>query len=260
MKLLVLVSRSGDHCNRLFQSLHFHAYCLEHKIHFWNPTMLGLLHRSIPLPDQLGDVLNNYFLKIPLNWSKRFFPKLLSVDPGNISSPIGLVAGWQYRSLALTQKYHSTLARFYQIKKPLSSDAINFLNFLERKKHMGSVMVGLHVRRGDYKDFYGGKYYYQDLDYLKWGNQIREYYSKSFSKDVYIVVCSNEASTPKCGQDSTSTYSWFVDLKIFQKCDLLIGPPSTFTAWASYVSQIPCIHFHDVHQDFDAKAATIIRG
>lgn len=260
MKLLVLVSRSGDHCNRLFQSLHFHAYCLEHKIHFWNPTMLGLLHKFIPLPDQLGDFVNNYILKISLDWSKRFFPKLISLDPSNISSLMGLVEGWQYRSLELTQKYHSILARFYQIKKPLSSCENNFLYFLERKKHMGSVIVGLHVRRGDYKEFLGGKYYYQDLDYLKWTNQIREYYSKSFSKDVYIVACSNEPSTPKCGQDYTSSFSWFVDLQIFQKCDLLIGPPSTFTAWASYVSQIPCIHFQSFSQDFDPTVATVVRG
>ena len=131
---------------------------------------------------------------------------------------------------------------------------------LERKKHIGSFVVGLHVRRGDYQDFLGGKYYYQDLDYSKWVIQIREYYSKSFSSDVYIVVCTNESSTPKCGQDYTSRYSWIVDLMIFQKCDLLIGPPSTFTAWASYVSQTPCIHFQDVDQDFDAKTATIIWG
>jgi len=32
---------------------------------------------------------------------------------------------------------------------------------------------------------------------------------------------------------------WYIDQHLMTRCDYLIGPPSTFTLWASYVGKVP---------------------
>src|SRR5207253_5956455 len=51
------------------------------------------------------------------------------------------------------------------------------------------VLVGVHARRGDYKTFMRGMYYYDDADY---GNFLKQV-SKLFpGKKVTYLICSNE--------------------------------------------------------------------
>jgi hypothetical protein len=35
------------------------------------------------------------------------------------------------------------------------------------------------------------------------------------------------------------------DLYAFAGCDLLVGPPSTFTAWAAFYGEVPLLHVED---------------
>ena len=54
--------------------------------------------------------------------------------------------------------------------------------------------------------------------------------------------------------DYISKGSWKEDQIILQNCDLIVGPPSTFTMWASYISQIPLIKINSEKKyDFDNK-------
>ena len=49
----VLIDKYGNHCNRLFQSLHYHARCLEDKSFFFNISLIGNL--------RFDNKLFNYF-------------------------------------------------------------------------------------------------------------------------------------------------------------------------------------------------------
>jgi hypothetical protein len=45
-----------------------------------------------------------------------------------------------------------------------------------------------------------------------------------------------------------------------QNCDLLVGPPSTFTLWASYSASVPYIHLQSVDDGVSLESASICPG
>ena len=57
-------------------------------------------------------------------------------------------------------------------------------------------------------------------------------------------MVSDEKLSSKDYFDYHSEGSWKEDQITLQCCDLIIGPPSTFTMWASYISKIPLIKIY----------------
>jgi hypothetical protein len=98
--------------------------------------------------------------------------------------------------------------------------------------------LGVHIRRGDYKKWQHGKYYFNDETYRKCMNAFSQKLSENNAKKTVIVIFSNEkvdfTETPSL---MISKESWFIDHLIMSLCDCLIGPPSTFTLWANYIGK-----------------------
>lgn len=93
-------------------------------------------------------------------------------------------------------------------------------------------LVGVHIRRGDYKTFNNGCWYYSDEDYLRWMNNL------SVCKKVRFVLFSNEKIDinyfADSGLDITSISGNAVeDLCCLSMCDFIMGPPSTYSWWAA---------------------------
>ena len=113
-------------------------------------------------------------------------------------------------------------------------------NYLEQQKNKGKYLIGLHIRRSDYKLWNNGKYYFSDQYYEFVIKKLRINFTK-INKNPFIVVVSDEKVSSKIGFDFISNGSWKEDQIVLQNCDILVGPPSTFSMWASYISQIPLI-------------------
>jgi hypothetical protein len=96
-------------------------------------------------------------------------------------------------------------------------------------------VVGLHVRRGDYAGWLGGKYFYGLEEYAGWMTQATALWP---GRRVRFLICSNEGVEPLLGLPgvcaSTGPGEPVTDLYALAACDFLIGPPSTFSLWASY--------------------------
>ena len=62
-------------------------------------------------------------------------------------------------------------------------------------------------------------------------------------KDCFFVIFSNEDISIKESTDIIiSKNEWYIDHLLMSKCDLLMGPPSTFTLWASYIGKVKFYH------------------
>ncbi|MFN5837557.1 MAG: hypothetical protein ACK47J_12755, partial [Pseudanabaena sp.] len=48
------------------------------------------------------------------------------------------------------------------------------------------------------------------------------------------------------------------DLYSMAKCDYLIGPPSTYSMWASFYGMVPLLHIYDKHQIINLKDFLIV--
>ena len=101
------------------------------------------------------------------------------------------------------------------------------------------IIVGVHIRRGDYKYYRNGIFYYDDSVYLKYMKSIEIKINDSLKKECFFVIFSDETVTIKGVKNMiVSKNKWYIDHMLMGKCDLLIGPPSTFTLWASYIGKV----------------------
>lgn len=114
------------------------------------------------------------------------------------------------------------------------------------------IKVGVHIRRGDYRGWNNGKYYYDDEVY---NDKIEQFANLFKNKKILFILFSNEKVTLKPKQDYIiSKCSWHEDHYLLSLCDYIIGAPSTFTIWASFIGNVPLMHIYDKNDkvDFDS--------
>ena len=107
-----------------------------------------------------------------------------------------------------------------------------------------SVRLGLHIRRGDYRTFYDGRFFFSDEQYI---HQIKMFAGLHPGKHVQVFICGND---PHLDEDayrqslpqqalSFPKGNPGEDLYLLSQCDYLIGPPSTFTLVAAMYRDVP---------------------
>lgn len=106
------------------------------------------------------------------------------------------------------------------------------------------VTVGVHIRRGDYKHYKDGRYYYGQEDYRRFMLQMEGLLGE-VGKAVRFFLASNERidtggfdGLDVFAQDGTDM---MVDLYGLSACDYIIGPPSTYSQWASFYGKKPLL-------------------
>tara|TARA_A100001015_G_C14973703_1_gene706265 strand:+ start:164 stop:937 length:774 start_codon:yes stop_codon:yes gene_type:complete len=250
MKIIIIIEKYGGFCNRFFQSLHYHAFTIEKDIRFFNPSMLGLLKFDNNFYYFL-DKVNNFLLKIISKSIKYFFRKNAVCFYFNKNNYIRFVNGWDFRKNQLTERYYNELKKIYSFKKwGLSKKAKFLVNHLDNQKKKGKFIVGIHIRRNDYKTWNNGKFYFSDQFYKDVINKVK-INLKNEKKDPFFVIVSDEKIVSKIGFNLLSNGSWKEDQITLQSCDLIVGPPSTFSMWASYIAQIPLIQLTSTEYDLN---------
>ena len=88
------------------------------------------------------------------------------------------------------------------------------------------------MRRGDYKNFQGGKWYYSDENYARWMKALVR------NKEVQFVLFSNETINLSYFEEQGLNVigmqgSAIEDLCCLSMCDYIMGPPSTYSWWAA---------------------------
>jgi hypothetical protein len=148
--------------------------------------------------------------------------------------------GWLFRDITNFKKHSDKIKEYFTPSEKYYSNSLNILKNIRKED---SCIVGIHIRRGDYESWRGGMFYYDDLFYIK----LIKYLSKLLLKDyksVEFLVCSDEGIIKdlysNCGcKIHYGTNNEIEDLYCFALCDLLVGPPSTYTIWASFYGQVP---------------------
>ena len=68
-----------------------------------------------------------------------------------------VVEGWEVRFYNLFLKYKQEIINLFSFDNNISSKIMDMMNADSRPN---SIKLGVHVRRGDYKTWHGGNYYY----------------------------------------------------------------------------------------------------
>ena len=160
--------------------------------------------------------------------------------------PLVIAKGWKFRAREALWKHRETIREVF---KPMCAIEEKVRCSADAAREGIDLLVGVHVRLGDYATWLGGRYFFPISEYARW---MREVVAMNPGRRVGFLVCSNGDVDALAAQEDLRVAkgpgSAVGDLYALAACDRLIGPPSTFTLWASYYGQVPLHMLESVDQ------------
>ena len=145
------------------------------------------------------------------------------------------VIGWSFRTREAVSKHKGLIKKIFT---PVARhrDAVSHL--VERARAGADHLVGIHIRQTDYKNFANGKYFYPLSVYRRVMNEI----ASQLAGKTRFLLCSDAPLDLQAfaGLDIIlATGHPVEDNYALAACDFIAGPPSTYTAWASFYGNVP---------------------
>jgi hypothetical protein len=115
------------------------------------------------------------------------------------------------------------------------------------------IVVGVHIRRGDYATWNDGRFFYSLEEYHQFMLRIQQLYS---DKRVGFFISSNEDFSLdifqgcKCRRFGKEPSGAILDLYTLSICDRIIGPFSSYSRWASFFGEVPLCFLESKDQQF----------
>jgi len=155
---------------------------------------------------------------------------------------IVLVNGWNFRVPALVRRHAEKIRAYFQ---PIEEFQQAGNRAVERLRQEADVVVGVHIRHGDYSKWKGGQCFFSIAQYANWMRELAEQFP---ARKVAFLVCGDE---PREAREfpqlsiGLGPGSAMGDLYALAQCDYLLGPLSTFSQWASFYGGKPLFHLRD---------------
>jgi hypothetical protein len=152
---------------------------------------------------------------------------------------INFVEGWGGPKFTLTDQDRESIHVYF---KAADIHFKRFQEFILKEKEKNTVLVGIHIRRGDYRKFEGGIYCFEDEEYKMY---MEKFQKLIFPQRVKFIICSNEKIVLEnfVPTNAVAGLGHLVeDLYLLSLCDYIIGPPSTYSQWASFYGRVPLFY------------------
>ena len=166
-----------------------------------------------------------------------------------------VVTGWCVRFPELFQKYKDEIVSLFEFDAPIRHRVAAYM----KPSQTGTVKLGVHIRRGDYRTWCNGRFFFDDDQYL---DIIRQFVHLQEGRQVDIYICSNDpqldVSKYRSSLGDVQVYypqgSPAEDLCLLSECDYIVGPLSTFTLVASMYRNSPLYWMDDISQPLSLDA------
>lgn len=160
-----------------------------------------------------------------------------------------MVTGWYARWYDLFLKYKPEIIELFAFNKEVSHEVEVLLN----RVPAGDIRLGVHIRRGDYSKWQGGKFFYSDEQYL---SIIRQFLALFPDQSFTVFICGNDREMDKDRfTDGLAGCSVLFpdgnaaeDMCLLSHCHYLIGAPSTFSLVASMYHDVPLYWIMDAEK------------
>ena len=161
--------------------------------------------------------------------------------------------GWKYRATKSFDKHSVEIKR---LLSPKETYLTNISSLIEKCKQKGEIIIGVHIRQGDYKTHLNGRFYYELSKYHLKMNECIKLFS---DKKIVFLICSDQVWKESDFQGfnvQLAKGQIIEDLYSLSKCDYILGAPSTYSAWASFYGNVPL--YHIVHQKNEIKSTDFV--
>ena len=263
----IICDAPGQTCNRLWTYVTSVAQCVAEKkkmaIIFFDWTIEdfpNLLH----CPFIYFPLWQPWFLNLPRGWGwyKHLTWKMThhkTLD--KIFKIFGFTRGWDTMSdTRYLTKTKKELQYIFRPKQEITEKAEAFIAIIRQQ---ADIVIGVHIRHGDYKIFEEGKYYYTLEEFHAFMLQVKDMYN---DKKVAFFISSNavfpidiftECNCFRFGKEPSGD---ILDLYTLSLCDKIIGPWSTYSRWASFIGERPLFCFKTKDQKVEEDCFSIVKS
>jgi hypothetical protein len=275
--MLIISAKSGQLGNRLLLFANFIAFAIENNLTVLNPafeeyanlfesTSKDFLCRypHTPLSISGNKFLRKYYyifnrylaesgkfntLEIKRNqtfsWSKSNIVNDLNPRTLNFFQGWLFRDGWFVDDLPTLHKHRETICTYFQ---PLNKYKLNVDKLISHIRSQAEIIIGVHIRHGDYQQHHNGLYFYSVEEYLKVIKLVKELFT---DKKLTFLICSNQKQKESYFQDISHVYGnnhIIEDMYSLAQCDYIIGPPSSYTMWASFYGKKPLYMIRNINK------------
>jgi hypothetical protein len=276
--MIIISERKGKLGNRLFLGAYGLALAKATGQRVINLSMneyasdfpgATLDHGFIHLPMILLKFVR-FLIKL-LRWPARKHPMFTRIDfynsaafsPGNpdflaslMSRRVTFIEGWFNPAEITFQPTDPIRACFRPTRDLMEATRIH----IERARAGADLLIGVHIRHGDYKRYLCGAYYFPLEVYRRVMERMLSFFPQ---QRVAFLVCSNE--TQQAGafaplQVTLGPGTPIGDLYGLADCDYIIGAPSTYSLWAAFYGLKPIFHMKTAEAPADLTEFMIPDG
>ncbi len=252
--MIIISKHTNQLCNRLFTYLPILSYAIEanEPVCFWfqskayNQFFPQLAKEGIASYFPESSIKGGWCSKT-VNGVVRMLDKVVHLvlktgEPLPLHKPLGVLFNPKWKEIrydtAFIIKHADRLRLLFAPSDHVASEVQKLLG----PKRPQVVTVGVHLRRGDYRTYLNGKYYYENEVYIRYMQQLKEEIEKE-GKEARFLLCSNESTADERFRPfhiiRQQGGDMMIDLYGLAACDYIIGPPSTYSQWASFWGKVP---------------------
>jgi hypothetical protein len=156
-----------------------------------------------------------------------------------------LYVGWNFRAQELLVRNQAAVRALLQFRSSVTSGVRARMQQL--RKGQGTVL-GIHVRRGDYRAWCNGRFHFDDQTYQQLAMKALGELGTELANPRIMVVSDEPTAWPsELSGVPVMRFEGAVieDLAALSMCDRILGPPSTFAMSASLIGQVPFLQVSD---------------
>ncbi|MEG4205552.1 alpha-1,2-fucosyltransferase [Microcoleus sp. Pol7_A1] len=280
--MLIISAKSGQLGNRLLLFANFIAWAIEHNLTVLNPAFdeyaeffVGTARDFLCCyPPPFFTAAGNKFVrskyynfikylsnkkilktqeitrKKPFSWLK--YQEIEQIKHRSIVAFQGWLFrdGWFVEDVPTLHKYADQIRAYFA---PLERYRINVDRLILNVKNNSDIIVGIHIRQGDYAQHQKGRYFYTTEQYLEVMNSVVRLFE---GKKIKFLICSNYSQNQslfdkfKCEFGSAHLIE---DMYALAECHYIVGPPSSYTMWASFYGDKPLYMIRKVNKTINLK-------
>lgn len=154
------------------------------------------------------------------------------------------VDGWRFHDPESLDKHLPQLRDMFRPKKQYQ-ERVDLI--IRQTRSLADIVIGVHVRKGDYRNYKDGIWYYDDQVYRKYMTTLQDIVFQG-NKSCIFLICSDEKINTDIFKDLPAICVQkpeIIDMYALASCDYLIGPPSTFSGWSSFYGSVPIYYIEN---------------
>jgi hypothetical protein len=275
--MVIIFEPYGQLGNRLFLSAYGMALARASGQDFLNFTLdeyenlFPAMRTSLRLDGRFHSLMRRVILRLKrLSLARQCFVRLdrenaAAHSPDNPSfvaavrqRPLTIIEGWPDPSrIRFPAETARAIRRAFQPAPEVMQAA---QDIVRRARARADVLVGLHIRLTDYREYGHGIFYHKIQDYRR----TLEKMSRMFpGRRVAFLICSDERQEAANFAPFPVTLgqgTLLGDLFSLAGCDYVVGPPSTYSLWAAFYGRKPLYHMIEPEPPSDLSSFMVPEG